>query len=63
MFFPDHSCSPVGPERAAALFRQAALTVEMSKSRYCNRRCPYCPNAPLHRTAARETMADRLFTM
>jgi len=55
-FFPLTDSAP-----AEALFKQAVQTVEISISSYCNRRCPYCPNAKADRISEKHLMTDGLF--
>jgi radical SAM protein with 4Fe4S-binding SPASM domain len=61
MFHQDHFRTPLPPDRAAALFSEAVQTIEISISRFCNRRCPYCPNSQVDRLSNRSVMADALF--
>jgi radical SAM protein with 4Fe4S-binding SPASM domain len=61
MFYTDHFRQISDPAVAASLFKQAVQTVEISISSYCNRRCPYCPNAKVDRISQQNLMSDGLF--
>jgi radical SAM protein with 4Fe4S-binding SPASM domain len=61
MFHPDHFRAGIGGGEAAALFKRAVQTVEISISSYCNRRCPYCPNSKADRISKKHLMSDGLF--
>jgi molybdenum cofactor biosynthesis enzyme MoaA len=61
MFYADHFRPLLDPAEAETLFKQAVKTIEISISSYCNRRCPYCPNAIVDRISQKHLMSDGLF--
>ena len=61
MFFAEHFRSDLSRQTAAALFKTSVKQVEMSISSFCNRRCPYCPNAKADRISQKHQMSDALF--
>jgi radical SAM protein with 4Fe4S-binding SPASM domain len=61
MFYPQHFFPLTDNAEAETLFARAVQTIELSISSYCNRRCPYCPNAQVDRLSTNHFMADGLF--
>lgn len=51
-----------GHPHAQALFRSSVSRVEVEVSSYCNRVCPFCPNARYERRSARHFMSDALYS-
>ena len=51
-----------GHPHARALFRSSVSRVEVEVSSYCNRVCPFCPNAQYERRSARRYMSDALYS-
>lgn len=51
-----------GHPHARALFRSSVSRVEVEVSSYCNRVCPFCPNAQYERRSVRHYMSDALYS-
>lgn len=59
--YPEHFSAQDSPARARELFKASVTSVEVEVSSYCNRACPYCPNAVADRRSQPRTMDAALF--
>lgn len=57
----EHFHAQLDPAVAALLFKASVRNIEIAISSYCNRRCPYCPNAVVDRRTTRNFMGDEIF--
>ena len=56
--YREHFQDRLDRDTAARLFKASVANVEISISSYCNRVCPYCPNAVADRRSARNLIDD-----
>lgn len=60
--FAEHFMDNLDANTAADLFKATVNNVEIAISSYCNRICPYCPNAIVDRHSTRNFMDDAIFS-
>lgn len=60
--YREHFIDSLDASTAAQLFKASVCNVEISISSFCNRACPYCPNALIDRKSTRNFIDDAVIT-